>query len=86
MSTKFCKDCKHFRPDRSYYAFALIPVLGQFFLPLLLRYSRQFAKCAALHNHTGEYFIDGRRDGLLFCSVARQHGACGPDANKFEAR
>lgn len=84
---KFCKDCKHCRPDREWYAL-LIPFFGWIYW-LAWNGTGQhlrFAKCSnQIKNQYGNEMVTGPKYYYFHCTTQRKFD-CGRDAIWFEPK
>ena len=93
--TKYCKNCKWYKPDRSFFHFLILPPMWLLF-SILKHDSQRFAKCQNtrvlrwLRSPDEESLVTGRtptNDDLCYCTTARKYAEeCGPDAKFFEPR
>lgn len=87
---KFCKDCRHCRPDNNHWLLAL-PVIGWivWVAERIGQHHLIYAKCARMPSPDADndHLITGRprRERYYFCSTARVSD-CGADAKLFEVK
>ena len=87
---KYCKDCKYFKSDKSWYWFLVFPFFLPFFYWISYKPSIRFGKCSRslkedAENNTTLSPIFKTKKVYWHASVVRMHD-CGPAAIWFESK
>lgn len=82
--TLYCKDCKHFRRDKVWWFFMIVPPLWPFYKWVVHNPSIEFGKCLKFPDIDS---LLGHKKDFSFASTARRFDhMCGKQGKHWEAK